>query len=170
MVKKLFIVLVSLWLATALFMPKERLYYALEHRLQEEHIELNEANIKEGIFSLVLEEVAMYVEGIHVINIEEVEFFTTLWSSRVEIQGVKVEKSLERMLPKEISSLTLHHTLLHPFVCSLEAEGTFGKAEGTIDLKTHHIHIDFVEEQPALKKIQSNLKKGEKGWYYESSF
>jgi hypothetical protein len=41
--------------------------------------------------------------------------------------------------------------------------------QGSISLIDHTIHLDFVETKE-LGSIRSLLKKGEKGWYYETSF
>jgi hypothetical protein len=51
----------------------------------------------------------------------------------------------------------------------MKANGSFGVLEGTVSLRERVVHLDFVELKQA-DMIRSKLSKGEKGWYYETSF
>jgi uncharacterized membrane protein len=78
MVKKSVLIFLMLWFAILLFMPKAELYYTIEKSLAKQDIKLNEKSIEEGPFSLTLKDVTVYVKGIALAKIEELDFFTLL--------------------------------------------------------------------------------------------
>lgn len=150
-------------------MPKQSLYYALEERLSKEEIVLNEKRIEEGLFGLTLKNVSVYAKGIHVATIQEIEFFTLLFYSSIEMKGLRVDDSLKSMVPQETESASLKHLLYDPLLVSVEASGTFGAMVGDINLNDRNVHLDFNESEN-IEMLGPQLKKGDKGWIYETSF
>jgi hypothetical protein len=73
------------------------------------------------------------------------------------------------MLPSEIAKLEAVHSVLSPQILHLKAKGSFGKVDGEVSLNKREVHLDFVETKQ-IDMLRSVLKKGEKGWYYETSF
>jgi len=169
MVKKIFIALFITWFALLLFMPKQEMYYKLEKELEKYEIEINEKSMEEGLFSLTLKQASVYIKGIPVATIEEIRFFTLLFYAKVELETLLLDDSLKAMAPQQTDKATLTHSIISPLVASIYAEGSFGGIEGSIDLKERKLHLDF-NETKEIEMIRSQLKKGEKGWYYETSF
>ncbi len=169
MVKKIFIVLFITWLALLVFMPKQEIYYALEKELAKNEIKINEKSIKEGFFSLTLKQVSVYVKGVKIATIEEVDFFTLLFYTKVEVNSLLLDDSLKSMVPQQADKALFAHTFSAPLKVSLNAEGSFGVVEGGVDLKERSLHLDFIETKE-IEMIRSKLNKGEKGWSYETSF
>ena len=169
MVKKSLIVLMVAWFAILAFMPKQELYFKIEEELAKHEIELNEKEIHEGLFSLTLEEVTVYVKGINVATIQEVDLFTLLFYSSVELQSLHVDDSLKSMVPQKTQKALLSHSILVPLEVSVEARGSFGETEGTIDLSTRKVRLNF-NESKNIEMLKPQLKKDEKGWVYETSF
>jgi len=169
MVKKIFITVFIVWFALLVFMPKQEIYYALEKELAKQEIEINEQSIKEGLFSLTLKQVSVYVKGIKVATIENLDFLTLLFYTKVELDSLLLDDSLKAMAPQQTDKALLYYTLLSPMTASIQAEGSFGIIEGNVDLKEQKLHIDFVETKE-IEMIRSQLKKDEKGWSYETSF
>ena len=101
-VKNIFISLFIVWFAFLLFMPKQELYYALENVLLEQGIEINEKEMDSGLFSLQVKEVSVYVKGIKVATVDELNFFSLLFYNSVDIGKVKVEESLKSFAPESI--------------------------------------------------------------------
>ena len=89
MVKKSALIFLMLWFSILLFMPKAELYYTIEQSLAKQDIKLNEKSIEEGLFSLTLKDVTVYVKGIALANIEELDFFTLLFYSSLEVTNLK---------------------------------------------------------------------------------
>lgn len=169
MVKKTATVLLLIWFVLVLFMPKEELYFSLEKELVKNDIELNEESRSEGIFSLSLKNVTVYVKGIPLVTIEEIEFFTLLFYTCIHFETLMIDESLKTMTPTQIEDLSISQTIWAPLNLSVKAEGPFGEARGRVDLDKRMLRMDF-NDSKGLGMLQSNLKQGEKGWFYETSF
>ncbi len=169
MVKKSGIVLIVAWFAIIVLMPKQEFYYKLEEELAKQEIELNEEKIDEGLFSLKLHQVTVYVKGIPVATIDEVALCTLLLYSSVELQELHVDDSLKRMLPQDTKQALFSHSILSPLKISVDAEGSFGGMTGSIDLGERQVHLDF-NESKNIEMLKPQLKQSEKGWVYETSF
>ncbi len=168
-VKNIFISLFVLWFAIFMFMPKQELYYTLEKELLKQGIEINEKSREEGLFSLHLNEATLYAKGIKVATIEKLSFFSMLFYSTLSISNVQVDDSLKSFVPENIENTIMVHSVLSPFEVFVTSMGSFGLTEGKIDLNAHKIRLDFIDAKD-IKTIKSQLKKDDKGWYYETSF
>jgi uncharacterized membrane protein len=169
MVKKFFMVLLISWFALLLFMPKEKLYYKLEEKLEKQGIKINEKNIEEGLFTLKLKHASVYVKGINIATVEEVTFFTLLLYTRVKINHLVVDASLKNMIPLQTDKAKIEYLISSLYNISLKAEGSFGIIDGKANLKERTFHLDFVEAKE-IESIKALLNKDEKGWHYETSF
>lgn len=169
MVKKSLLVLFVVWLAIVILMPKQEIYYKLEEVLNSYEVTLNEETKSEGLFSLSLKGVTVYVKGINVATIEELNLFTLLFYSSVELDSLLMDDSLKMMLPQETESALLRHSILSPLDVSVAASGSFGALTGNIDISERTVHLDF-NESKKLQMLKPSLKKSEKGWVYETSF
>lgn len=169
MVKRILVLIGFLWLGLVLFLPKEEIYFALEKALQKEGIEINEAKIEPGIFTLTIHDAVVYVHGIEVATIHTMTCFTVLLFSRLEIENAQVGKNFQEYFPKKVDTATLTHSIWHPEQVKVEGIGAFGDVHGDIFLKEHRVHLDFTSEK-RLGMLKRMLKKGSKGWYYETTF
>jgi hypothetical protein len=169
MVKKTATVLLLIWFVLVLFMPKEELYFSLEKELVKNDIELNEESRSEGVFSLRLKNVTVYVKGIPLVTVEKIDFFTLLFYTSIHFETLMIDESLKTMTPTEIEDLLISQSILAPLNLSVKAEGPFGEASGSVDLDKRMLRMDF-NDTKALGMLQSKLKQGEEGWYYETSF
>ena len=168
-VKNIFLGLIVFWFSMILFMPKQEIYYALESELIKEGIEINETTLDEGLFTLKARGVTIYVQGIKVAKIEKVRFFTLLFYTSVKIDGVVLDEGLSSFMEADIERTVMLHTLLSPLKVFITSMGSFGLAEGEIDLKQRKVRINLTD----VKKIGSlkrELTRDKKGWYYETSF
>lgn len=168
MVKKIVMVLAVLWLALLLFMPKSELYYLLEHKLVDEGVKINERQIKEGPFGLSLYGAKVYYRGVPTIEIAEVDLLTLLVYHRVTVRGLGVDPLLKKQFPDTIKEMVITHSPIDPLHITVAGQGSFGDFTGSLDLRTRKLHIDIVKAKK-LNTIQSWLKKGEKGYYYETT-
>ena len=169
MVKKIFILLLVAWFALLFFMPKQELYYTLEKELAKQGVEINEEGIEEGIFSLTLNNASIYVKGIKIATVEKVSFFTLLFYTKAEVNDLLLDDSLKAMAPKRTDKAVFTHSVLSVLNVLIHAEGSFGVVDGYANLKERMLHLDFIEPKE-IDSIRSQLKKDEKGWYYETSF
>ncbi|MEA1953591.1 MAG: hypothetical protein U9O24_04315 [Campylobacterota bacterium] len=169
MVKNILLLVIVSWLAIIVFMPKKPLYYKVEEILSAQDIILNEKSIEEGFFSLTLNKVKVYVKGIHVVTVEEINFFTVLFYNRLTVDELFIDDSLKKMLPQELKYAEIIHSIVSPLNVTINAKGSFGFMEGSVDLGASDLRLDF-NESKKIEMIKSQLKKDEKGWYYETSF
>ena len=169
MVKKTAAVMLFIWFAMILFMPKGQIYFSLERELSKNDIVLNEESRSEGIFSLRLQNVTVYVKGIPLATIDEVDIFTLLFFTSIHFESFVIDETLQTMIPTNIEHLHITQTIFMPLDLSIEAEGSFGKASGNINLGKRVLHIGFDDIQ-TVEMLKPQLKQGEEGWYYETSF
>ncbi len=169
MVKKIFIALFIIWFGLLVFMPKQEMFYKLEKELEKQEIKINEKSLEEGLFSLKVKEASVYVKGIPLATIEEITLFTLLFYTKVELHSLLLDDSLKGMVPQHMDRAILSHSIISPSMAAMYAQGSFGTVEGNIDLKERVLRLDF-NGTKEIEMIKSQLKKDEKGWYYETSF
>jgi len=169
MVKNIFITFIVFCFAFLVFMPKQELYFTLEKELAKQDIEINEESLKETVFGLTAKNVTFYFKGIKVATAQEIDIYTLFFYSRAKVITLKVDESLRALVPQEIENTRFVHSMLSPFIVRIKIRGTFGLAEGTMNLKTRKVHIDFTDPKNIVS-IRSQLKKDEQGLYYETSF
>jgi len=169
MVKKIIGMLIASWLLLLIFMPKEEMYYSVEKILATRDITLNEKSIDEGLFSLTLKDVTIYVKGIALVNVKKIDFFTLLFYNTLKIDNILVDEVLQSRVPSKTKEVAFSYQIFNPLNISVDANGSFGHAIGSIDLSDKKVHIDFVKTKN-IEVIKSLLKKGKKGWFYEKSF
>ena len=170
MVKKSTIVLVAAWLSMLVLMPKKELYYKLEESLATSYdIKFNEKKLEEGLFSVTLKEVTVYVKGIDVATIKELKLSTFLFYNRIALRSLRLDDTLKRMMPQETQEAVIAYSVLEPLQVSIEASGSFGAMEGRADLKERKVRLDF-NESKQLQMLKPQLKQDRKGWFCETSF
>jgi hypothetical protein len=168
-VKNILLAMVTFWFAILLFMPKIDLYYTLENMLVKQGIEINEKSIDEKVFSLVLKEADVFVQGIKVVRLNRVNIFTLLFYSKIKVDGVNIDDSLKSFIPGTVEEIVANHSVFSPFKMFLHIKGSFGFADGTLNLKNRKVRLNFANSKK-LNNIKKELKKDDKGWYYEKSF
>jgi len=166
-VRNSIILLILLPLAVMLFMPKKEIYYLVEKKLAQNSMVISGETIKEGLFSLTLEHPTLYYKGAEVATAEIITLWSIWFYSRAELHNSMITEGL----PTELSITYLEgiHSLLSPMQISISGESSLGEINGTVDLKSRKIHLD-IEEGGKQRAFVRYLKKGEKGWYYESTF
>ena len=168
-VKKIVFILLIVWLGFLVFMPKVSLYNTVQARLAKKDIRINEEHIDEGLFSLTLTGVNVYVKGINLVHIDKIDLFTLVFYTRIDIKNMVVDEVLHRKVPEHIATLKATHILIKPDTIMMETSGSFGVAKGEIQLRDKKAHLELIEVDK-IEKIKSILQKDKKGWFYEKSF
>ena len=141
----------------------------IEDQLLQYDVIINNESIEESLFSLHLKDAEIYLKGIKVATIGSIEFFTLLLYSDIAIQGLDIDSSLKKLVPAQIESIHASYIVLKPQRLSLDLNGTFGEAQGYLNINEQKIHMDLVKEG-SIESLRPILKKGQDGWYYETSF
>ena len=72
-------------------------------------------------------------------------------------------------MPSPTDSIEVRHTIFSPLTLSLDANGSFGVAQGTVALMEGNVSIKFKEAKD-IQTLKPYLKQNKEGWYYETSF
>jgi len=168
MVKKAILVFMVMILSLAIFSPKRELYYILEERLKQNGIIIHDEEIEDGLISLTINHPKIYVKGILIADIAKIRLWSLFFYSRVALGHIKTDSSLDRWIPSPIIKLQLSHSILNIKNISLLATGGFENVTGELSLVDKTLHID-IRDKKLIDKFKSQLKKGDKGWYYETS-
>jgi hypothetical protein len=168
MVKKVIIVFVVTILSLAIFAPKRELYYMLEDRLKKNGIIIHNEEIEDGFISLTLNHPTIYFKGILVADIDKIKLWTVFFYSRIALGNITVNSSFSKFVPSPINKVQIAYSLANPKNLSLLITGDFENLNGNLSINDKKLHID-VTDKKLIQQFKSQLKKGENGWYYETS-
>jgi len=169
MVKKVLLSIVIILFSTIIFMPKRELYYRLEEQLLSNVIIINNEKIDSSLFGLTLTSLELYMKGIKIADIDRVEIFSLLFYNTISAKGIESDSSLYKILPTKVNSIDAKYIVTNPMSVAMDLNGTFGYAKGFISFSDQKMHFDITEER-SINALRSMLTKGDKGWYYETSF
>jgi len=169
LVKYALLFLLTLLVGLYIFMPKTHLYYKAEELLGQKSIVIGNEKIESDLRSFRLYHPVVYFQGTDLARIESVEIKPYLLMNSAKLTNIEPLGIAKELGEITIETLDLKHALLKPYYIKLDSNGSFGVAHGYIDLKNRFIHIDIIEPKK-IQPLQRVLKKGEKGWYYESKF
>jgi hypothetical protein len=169
MVKKFFILSFLIWGALLVFMPKKEIYYFFEKELLSHKIQINEKRIDTSMFSLNIYDATIYVKGVKIATVKELNFFTVLFYSKITLSDLQFDRILKKKIPQTVEHLGLYQTIISPITLPLDLNGSFGEVEGEISLATRKLFLQFINVGK-VETIQKSLKKNDRGWYYEKTF
>jgi len=169
LVKYTLFFILALLLGFYLFMPKTELYYKAEALLAQRSIVIGNEKIESDLRSFRIFHPVIYFQGADLARIEMVEIKPYLLVNSATLTNIEPLGIAKELGSITVENLTLKHSLLKPFYIKIESQGSFGVAYGYADLKKHLLHIDITEPKN-IQPLQRFLKKGAKGWYYESKF
>jgi len=161
-----FLSLILLWL----FAPKHELYYLLEKSLKEKNIIISNETITDTWYGLKLTNADLYVNGIKMAKVDELNFKFFFLYNTLTIDQINVNEAFQTMSPKVINNLKATYSVLNPLKVTLNGEGSFGTLDGVVTPLKRHIEILFpvAKELKTIKKFLKHDKT--KGWYYEKNY
>ncbi len=112
------------------FLPKKNLYYFGEEKLAGAKTIIANEQVKEGLFSLDLQNADVYVEGIRVAKVIEAKLQTYLLSTHLEAHQIRLSGMAKSFLPTKIEVLKMRYELWDPLRVKFTASGEFGEASG----------------------------------------
>ena len=153
-----------------LFAPKVELYYALEKLLKEKTIVISNEVITDTWYGLKIKNAELSIDGAKIATVSELNFNFFFFYNTLKLNGIKMDKSLSNMAPKEINNLNAVYSIINPLKIKLDAEGSFGIMDGSVHLLKKKVEILFpvTKEIDTIKKFLKQDK--EKGWLYETSY
>lgn len=168
-VRNIVLFIVALIVGVVLFMPKSQLYYYGEKQLKQYGVVIGNEKLDDKLLSLNILHPVVYLQGLGVVRASKVEVMPLLFINRVDADGIELINEAKKFLNVNITKLKLNQSILKPYRVKIDAQGSFGVANGYANLKSRVVHIDIIKPKD-INSIKRYLKKGEKGWYYESKF
>ena len=169
LVRNIILFIVALYIGAVVFMPKTQLYYYAEKQLKDRGIVIGNEKIVEKIASLELQHPVAYFQGVDVARAANVKVTPLLLVNKVEANSVELLNIAKKFIDINIDTIRAKQSIFKPYRVKIDATGSFGVAHGYADLKNRILHLDLTEPK-SISSIKRYLKKGEKGWYYESKF
>jgi hypothetical protein len=169
LVKYILLSLLGLLIGLYVFMPKSALYYKAEEFLKSKNIVIGNEQIESNLLHFRVNNAVIYYQGADLARIEQATIKPYLLVNSATIKNIETLGIAKKLGNISVESLKIKHSAFKPLYLKLYAVGSFGKADGYVDLKSHLVHID-IREPKDIKALQQLLKKGEEGWYYESKY
>jgi len=166
MVKKIVVIIVSIVLSVAIFMPKDKLYFLAEEKLSSYGIEINEKLIEDKLFELSLSGLSVFYNGIKVATVDEIHIYTFVVYNRCDIVGLHIDKAIDKNLSEDDIKASLVYSILNYKTANITIKGEDIKADGFISMEKFFIKFDEVNN--GLKNML--IKDKTNGWYYEEKF
>jgi hypothetical protein len=160
MVKKAFLFMaytLFFLLAVVYFAPKENLYYLLEQKLATHGFIIADEKIKEGSFSLEIDEAQLYFESIKSADISHAKFLTLLVYNSLEIQNIELDEISAPFLPSKIDNISIKQSILNPFALHVKAQGEFGKIDMQYNILRGHLKGVMIPSYIMLQKYPSTV-------------
>ena len=164
-------VFIGIYLAMLAFLPAKEGYFALEKRLADEHIYMNEAHVSERFGGLDLERTALFVDGVKVADADYVRARTAIFFSRLSAVGLKVDKSIADMIPvRRIGKIVVTHQILRPKQFRIVVSTDKGVFEANATIGERRLRFYAQGGEKEIQPLKSSLKRDKRGWYYEVTF
>jgi len=169
LVKYILIAIITLYLGLIIFMPKVEGYYKLEKILKEQGVVIDNEELISNPLKLKILHPVIYFQGIDIARAMSAEVTPLLLVNSVKLENVELLNVAKQALNIEINSLIAKESIVKPKIINLDINGSFGVANGYVDLNSNFVHIDIIEPKD-IDSIKKFLTKSDKGWQYESNF
>ncbi|MEF3192523.1 MAG: hypothetical protein K6347_08295 [Campylobacterales bacterium] len=161
------------YVAALFFLPKEGLYYTLEEEMNRSRIVLSQERLSHSWGILRVHDALLYIEDLAVGKIGQINVYLFGPVNRVVVTDMEVLGDLLTLVPGEIDSIELSHTLWSPLTLNIQGIGDFGTIHGTIDLMEKKIVLLLEPSALAMTRYRPLLmkfKRTKEGLVYESVY
>ena len=166
--KKILAVVLSVYLALILFMPKEQILWTAINKADPNLKVTVEQTSDYGIFQDV-NTIKISYDSMPLVNIDNIKVFPFLFYNLATISTVEPSSSLKSMLNIVVLKSSVTNFVLNPMMLKINADTTIGEVEGSFDLSTSKLKIFLTPNKEFNSfKYKSYLKKQKGGYSYES--
>ncbi len=169
LVRDILLGVIALYIGLIIFMPKSQLYYKAEEFLNSKGVVIGNEKIVETILDFKILHPVAYYQGADIARVAKIDIKPLLLVNEVNLEDLELMGVAKKFIKVDIDSLKAKHNILKPYYIKLDINGSFGLANGYIDLKQRLLHIDITKPKD-IKPIKRLLKKSTKGWKYEYRF
>jgi len=155
-------------------MPKDKLYYQLEHLVKREHIVIDGEEVSSKGFWLEVYRPSFYFRQTPIAEAEDANLFLFGLYNTVTMTNITLGEAAETLLPSTIEHAGITYSIFRPLTLFATAKGDFGTADIKIDLMERSLSI-FAKPSKVMQMDYPNtlrrLTHQEEGVYsYETSF
>ncbi len=157
-----------------IFSPKERIFNVALNKLYNNKIVLKTYEYDDSLFSMNIKNAILVYDGIEIAQIQTINIFTLIYANTMLIDSIKLDDSLNHILPSKINIATLKYSVFNPLSITININTSLYKANGYFDFYKKKLYLDvsvsshFKNTYPKiLKKMKYN--KNTKGYTYEYS-
>lgn len=161
-----FILIILLWLLS----PKQEIYYLLEKELKKSDIIISNETIKDTWYGIKIIDADIYLKGAKMAHLSKIELNIFFLYNRLILNNIVTNKAFHNDAPKSIEEINIIYSILDPLHIKLNSIGSFGEAEGEVNIKDRIITIGFPVAKE-IKPFRKFLKKDSTGeWKYETDY
>lgn len=171
---KIFTYLIVFLLALLIFLPKASLYNLAQKELKKQNVIISNEKIDEKFFGLNIADAKIYLDGINVSNVENINLKTYFVYTSFEVDNITTLESLKNFILTPIEKISLKYSLLDVKRVEIQGNSIYGELSGYIDLFTQTIHLDFNAnakmKREYSKLLNSNMKLKDGRYIYEYKY
>jgi hypothetical protein len=156
----------------AAFVPKENIYYALEKKLSNSGVVLNENSIEESFVGLSLDGVDVLFGGSVMAHTQKVDVFFGIFYNKIELTATAPASNMRNFIPA-IDKISAWYTPFYPTKVFLKGEGEVGSISGSYDIYSKKIYLELQPAANFARKypmLNANFKNVDGRLVYELSF
>ena len=156
------------------FLPKKNIVYLAQRELQHSNIIFDFRSLKEKSYSVDMEDMTFYIDGVDLFTCKKVSLQTYLFYNKMEMQDIVLSDLAKEFLPLHVKQLQISYALYNPLKPVFFANGEFGEVKGFADLLKRKVFVVVYPSQYMKTHYQKSMRylyhtqKGE--FVYEYSY
>jgi len=177
MVKKIVVFLLYsafFMLSLIYFIPKENIYYFLEHELKQKEIILSGEEVKDSGFVLGVKDIKVYFNSINSAKISKIDMAFFVVYNSISVNEIKLTSVAKSFVPLYIDNIHITYSILNPLNLCGSSNGKFGSLKLRFNILENTLHMELKPSKLMLKEYAStlkNLNKLENGEFvYDKTF
>ncbi len=167
--KKVFIVLVTIYLSVIFFMPKEQLLFTMLNQTKNQNLNYKVENLSDfGLFESI-KKLTLYYDRGEVLEVDNAKLFPFLLYNKLSLSQLHLVGNFKSLLKIKIIEVSLTQSIISPTTVNIYANSTIGELSGGFDLTSNKLKVTLSPNDKFQEfKYKSYFKKTKEGYVYES--
>ncbi|NPA81753.1 MAG: hypothetical protein GXO31_03985 [Epsilonproteobacteria bacterium] len=170
--KKIAVVILSVYLSLVFLMPKANLWFTLEKFLKKDSLIVSNEKVLDFWAFLNVKNGDLYFEDLKVAKISDMKAFPYLFYNLVTLKDISSSKDIKNVIDFKIDNIKIQNSVIKPFMIFLKGKGNIGSFSGFVDLKNKILKVVLIPSK-TFKNNRSILRffrKTKEGFVYEYGF
>ena len=167
--KKILTVLLSVYVAIVLFLPKEQIVYTALNTLQKELVSFEIEDFSDYGVVANASGISVIYDSMRVAKIEDAKIIALLFYNRVDINLLSPAGNFANMLDAKVYKATISEVFYDPFVLKIDADSSIGNITGSFDIATSKLRV-LIKPNASFSsfKYKNYFRKTREGYLYEA--